>query len=412
MCMHRTIGLFVLLVLTPVFFAGAIHAGNGPQARTIVVSAPNRDYAEVPVSITVAADSAFKGVSLRTAGSRASVPCQFMQKGDTVRLTWIVRALKKGSSKSYRLEFMSAAPAEDRSGVRVEQGTKAVDVLIGGRLFTSYRFADGPKPYCYPVIGPTGKMVTRSYPMKDVPDESRDHKHHRSFWFTFGDVNGVDFWSESPKAGRIVHRKFEALESGPIMGRIRSLNDWIAPNGTKVCEDVRELRIYRTSAGRLMDFDVTIHATEGPVTFGDTKEGMMGFRVASSMDVDRDKGHIQNSRGETDRDAWGRPAEWCDYYGPVDGDVVGVAVMEHPSSFRHPTYWHVRTYGLFAANPFGLNAFTKGKVRDGSHTIPAGGELRFRYRIFIHKGSTGKAGVAELFDAYRDPPKVTVKEPF
>jgi len=136
------------------------------------------------------------------------------------------------------------------------------------------------------------------------------------------------------------------------------------------------------------------------VKFGDTKEGMLGVRVASSMDVDKGSGHILNSRGEKDGDAWGKQAEWCDYYGPVDGKTVGIAIMEHPTSFRYPTYWHVRTYGLFATNPFGLNAFTNGKTADGSYTIPAGGKITFRYRILIHEGTTEEAKIAETYSKY------------
>jgi len=290
----------------------------------------------------------------------------------------------------------------------VEKVTNTVGVFISRSSFTTLNFADGPKPYFYPIMGPTGDPVTRSYPMQKVEGETSDHPHHRSWWFTHGSVNGIDFWSESEKAGRIFQTKIELLESGDVMGRIRTANDWVAPTGETVCQDVREVRIYNTSNGRLLDFNVTIRAMEGPVTFGDTKEGMMGFRVASSMDADRG-GHIVNSRGQKDADTWGMPAEWCDYYGPMYGRTVGIAVMDHPSSFRHPTYWHVRTYGLFAANPFGLKDFPNGKGKDGSHTIPAGGEMRFRYRIFIHEGTTDQANIARVQAGYAAPPVVSVR---
>jgi len=45
-------------------------------------------------------------------------------------------------------------------------------------------------------------------------------------------------------------------------------------------------------------------------------------------------------------------ADWCDYYGSIGGKTVGIAMFDHPSNPRHPTTWHVRDYGLFAANPF------------------------------------------------------------
>jgi hypothetical protein len=288
------------------------------------------------------------------------------------------------------LLILGALPAH--ADVQLKKGSDAVDVLVNGKLFTRYVFTGAPKPYCYPIIGPTGKPVTRAYPMEKVAGETSDHPHHRSLWFTFGDVNGIDFWSETPTAGKIVHKEFEKLKDGVT----RTKNDWIAPDGKKVCEDTRELKFSQDT----IDFKITIKATDGPVKFGDTKEGMMGIRVASSMDVDKGSGHILNSRGDKDGDAWGKQAEWCDYYGPVDGKTVGIAIMDHPSSFRYPTYWHVRTYGLFAANPFGLNAFTNGKTADGSYTIPAGGKITFRYRILLHEGTTEEAKIAEAYSKY------------
>jgi len=36
-----------------------------------------------------------------------------------------------------------------------------------------------------------------------------------------------------------------------------------------------------------------------------------------------------------------------------EGETLGVAIFNHPPSFRHPTSWHARTYGLFTANCFG-----------------------------------------------------------
>ena len=78
------------------------------------------------------------------------------------------------------------------------------------------------------------------------------------------------------------------------------------------------------------------------------------------MAVDGDRGgKIVNSLEAIDQEAWGKAAAWVDYHGPVGPDEVqaGIAVLNHPSSFRFPTFWHVRTYGLLAANVFGLHNF-------------------------------------------------------
>lgn len=308
------------------------------------------------------------------------------------------------------LSIPGFAKPENTSGVKLVKGKDAVDVLVGGKLFTRYVFAGAPQPYCYPIIGPTGKPVTRNYPMKQVAGETNDHPHHRSLWFTFGDVNGIDFWTETPKAGKIMHRKFDKLERKPGFGWIRTTNDWIGPDGKKVCEDTRDIRVYGgTTSDRVMDFAVTIRATEGPLTFGNTKEGMFAIRVADSMTVDKGKGHIQLSTGEKDAAAWGKKADWCDYYGPVDGKTVGITVMTKPYSGSLPPYWHVRTYGLLAENPFGIRDYTGDKTRDASITIKKGDGITFKYRVFIHDGDTEKGRVADQYAAYIKPPAAASK---
>ena len=113
-------------------------------------------------------------------------------------------------------------------------------------------------------------------------------------------------------------------------------------------------------------------ASAGPVKFGDTKEGSFGVRVAGSMKVtSKPAGHVINTHGDKDGNAWGKAAPWVDYYGSAvpKGKVVGIAIMNHPSSFRYPTYWHVRTYGLFTANPFGLHHFKGDNSIDGAHQM-------------------------------------------
>ena len=85
---------------------------------------------------------------------------------------------------------------------------------------------------------------------------------------------------------------------------------------------------------------------------------------------------------------------------------MGVAILNHPDSFRYPTTWHVRDYGLFAANPFGWHDF--GMKKSGEYAIPAGGSIAFLYRLILHKGDTATARVANAFEGYAKPPVVEV----
>ncbi len=290
------------------------------------------------------------------------------------------------------LATIAPSPAE----VTAEKSEKGVVVKIDGELFTEYITEFGGKPILWPIIGPTGKPMTRSYPMiEGIEGERKDHPHQASFWFTHGDVNGYSYWHKEITK----HREFKAIESGK-KAKIVSVNDWLGTDGQKVLEDERTIEFGTLGESRYIDFTIVLKATEGPVTFGDTKEGAFGVRVAATMKVDAKLGgKIVNSEGQVDDAAWGRPAAWVDYYGPVDDDIVGIAILNHPSSFRYPTHWHVRTYGLFAANPFGLSDFPS-PTKSGEYTLPKGEEMTFRYRVLLHCGDEKEGKVADAFSCY------------
>jgi hypothetical protein len=296
----------------------------------------------------------------------------------------------------------SASADDQNSGIKITRETNVLRVTINGALFTEYHFKDVPRPYFYPVIGPDDLPMTRNWPMRSPPNEKHDHPHHRSLWFGHGSVNGQDFWGEEKGFGKIVHDGFTEIKYGPQTGVIKSRDQWIAADGTLVCTDDRTFRIYNQPGGRLFDFEITIHASHGNVTFGDSKEGSMAIRLAESMDLGKPfgHGHILNSNGLRDGKTWGKRADWCDYYGPVNGKIVGVAIFDNPKNPRHPTTWHVRDYGLFAANPFGLHEFEKLPVGAGDLTIPAGQSVTFRYRFYMHEGDAEQGRVAEMYQQY------------
>jgi hypothetical protein len=308
--------------------------------------------------------------------------------------------------------FLSSAQ-DSNSGVRLTQMADRVRIEINGQLFTQYVFKDVPRPFCYPLLGPGSLPLTRNFPMKEVPGEDKDHKHHRSLWFTHGAVNGHDFWAEAKNFGKIVHDGFAEVTSGKDVGVIRSRNKWIAADGKVICSDELTFRVYnRPTNERLFDYEITIHASNGELTFGDTKEGSMAIRLNETMRLKPNKentgkptGHIVNSEGVRDGATWGKRAAWCDYYGPVEGKTVGVAIFDHPQNLRHPTWWHVRDYGLFAANPFGKHDFESLPDKNaGDLVVPAGKSVTFRYRCYIHEGDEKQGKVADRYAEYIKTP--------
>lgn len=287
---------------------------------------------------------------------------------------------------------------------KVEKSDTGVAVTVDGKPFATYVFKSGTKPIVWPIHGPTGQEMTRFWPMKDgVEGEKKDHPHHRSFWFTHGNVNGVDFWGETAKVqGQIVHKELSTAEGGKT-AKIATRNEWVGPDGKVICQDEPVLTFGASDTARWIDFATKVTAIADEVTFGDTKEGAFGVRVAETMKVEANKGgKIITSEGLSDKDAWGKPAKWVDYHGPVGDKTLGIAIFDHPSSFRHPTTWHVRTYGLFAPNPFGLHDFPGGQDKDGSHKFRKGESFALKYRVYLHEGDEKVGKVAEAYNKFAE----------
>ena len=147
----------------------------------------------------------------------------------------------------------------------------------------------------------------------------------------------------------------------------------------------------------------SLKAEDGPITMGDTKEGTFGIRLGA--DLSEPLGHMINSQGAAgEKNIWGKPADWVNYFGTVSGQKVGIVVFDHPKSFRHPTTWHARGYGLLAANPFGAREFTRDPAKDGSWTIPEGKSLEFRYRVLIYDGELTPDQIAAAYKQYAAQP--------
>jgi hypothetical protein len=378
------------------------------------LNAGEHERMDCPVSAVIPAVGAMPaGLRLVEAQGGRVVPCQGGLDGQgNLHVHWILDYLAPGHSREYVLEEVHQPAAE--AVLLVDKGDK-VEISIGGELFSAYHYAPSwARPFLWPVIGPYGDSVTRNYPMDpSVPGEKHDHPHHKSIYTAFGDVNGVDDWSEMEGHGRIVHRRFRQLRGGPVLGVIQAENDWVSKDGQKVLSEVRTIVIYNLlpSRERIVDFTIHFQADQGPVRFGDTKEGgILAVRVATSMDVTSGLGgRIENSFGGiNERETWGKKAHWCDYSGPVQGRLVGITIMDNPENLRHPTEYHVRNYGLMTANPFAWHDYKGDPTLDGSYTVPAGGSLTFRYRLLIHKGDARGGRVASRYHDYINPPAVEI----
>lgn len=289
-------------------------------------------------------------------------------------------------------------------------------VKLDGDFVTELVVDQANKTYLWPIIGTSGVTMTRAYPMKTVDGEQHDHPHHRGLCFGHENIGGYDTWAERATFGeskktseRIEHlgaiklREITEMKGGET-AVITTISDYVDAAGKKTSEEVRKYTFAVKGAHRLIDVNIDLIASEGDILVDDKKDAGLSIRVPTEMAVDKGKeggkgtGHIISSEGLTDEAAWGKRATWVDYYGTVGGKAVGVAMLNHPSSFRHPTPWHVRTYGLFTANPFGLSQL-KVQPETGAMTLKKGEKITLRHRFVFHDGDEKSAKIA---DAYAD----------
>lgn len=312
------------------------------------------------------------------------------------------------------LPFSAPHALEASQPVAFKRSAEHIDILIGGRLFTTYYFDPKiAKPYFQPLRSAEGTIVTRNFPDGDVvpPQDRHDpdlEPHQRPMYFGHGNIDGIDFWGEAafPKwsddsvFGRTVFRKLEEMRGGANSGVLRADFDLVGPRGRVIGNETQSYVFQGDQQNRIIDCEFVIRASpSAPMTFGDTKEGTFAIRLAKALNSP--PARMVNSNGEQgEKNVWGKRANWVDYDGTVNGEQVGVAIFDSPRSFRHPTYWHARGYGLFAANPFGIREFTKNAKNDGSWTVEQGKTVTFRYRVLIHHGDYRQAGVAQAYQRY------------
>jgi len=296
--------------------------------------------------------------------------------------------------------------------MKILAGGQKIEVTICGRPFTQFFLAgEGvTKPYLHPLRAPSGTYVTRMWPMEKVDEEASianpDHPHQRGLWFAHEKVNGLDFWNNeatytSQNRGKIVLSKLDEVTSGKDRGTVAATFDWTDLAGHKVLTEARRMTFYADPKLRIVDFDIVLTAGTDAVTFGDAKDGAFGLRMRPMLREAGGDGHITNAEGLAgEAQVWGKPSDWCDYSGAVKDEKVGIAILDHPENPRHPVRWHARGYGLFAANPFALSAFTRDKSQNGALTIAPGQSVRFRYRVIVHEGDAREAGIAAEWTKY------------
>ncbi len=315
--------------------------------------------------------------------------------------------------------------------LKVNEGEKKVDVMVDGKLFTSYIYPDNvKKPVLWPVMSPTGNMLTRSFPMINKEGDRSDHPHHVGVWLNYGDVNGLDFWNNSEAIapekrdgyGTIYHQSIEKSESGKGKAILVTKSDWKSPDNTLMLVEETSFEFIANKKVRIINRTTTLKAVIDEVKFTDNKEGMFAIRVAREMELPSEKptklmdshgnvtkvekmdntyvkGNYRSANGVEGKEVWGTRCRWMKLASEIKGEPVALVIIDHPSNVGYPTYWHARDYGLFASNTLGQKIFSKGK-KELNFSLKKGESVTFKYRLVIASENLTDDQINKLANEY------------
>lgn len=314
------------------------------------------------------------------------------------------------------LAFYLTADCQNVKLVR-DDNQRKVDVLIGGKLFTSYRYpADLEKPFLFPVFAPNGSVITRGFPIEPRKGERIDHPHHIGIWFNHGNVNGLDFWNNSSAIpagkkdsyGHIVHQQIVKAESGK-KGVLEVVMNWDDNKGNTLLRENTRYIFSGDKNSRTIDHIATLTAVNDPVTIGESKEGMFAIRVDRAFEMPSNEsliftdekgnpttvkatdntgvtGMYTSSKGLKGDAVWGTRNDWVFLSGVKDNVPITFGIFDNPKNPGYPAYAHARGYGLFSLNNLGQNAYDP-KQEKKVYKLEKGESITLYHRFYVQSGS-------------------------
>lgn len=294
------------------------------------------------------------------------------------------------------------------------EAKQRIDVLIDGKLFTSYRYEEKiRRPVLLPIMTAEGNFVTRGFPVETRNGETINHPHQVGVSFVYGDVNGFDFWNNSPfrsveelkRMGTIIHRKVLKQQGGKGKSELITQSDWISPKGETLLSETAKFTFRIEGKNRIIDRETSLTANGQDITFGDNKEGLFLIHLNRQLQqnnqfpvkVTDEKGNISevktgenltgeylNSEGLIGEKIFGTLGRWASVSGKINDENLTVAIFDNRENHNfEQASMMVRPYGLLALNPFGRKAYQPdGEAR--KFVLGKGKSIKFKHRLLIY----------------------------
>ncbi len=282
---------------------------------------------------------------------------------------------------------------------------------VGGRERLRWHASDdAPRPFLYPLIGPSGLPLTRmGHP------GAPDHDHHRSIWFAHHKVLGINFWSDTSEAV-IRQERWIALQDGDADARFGAVLKWydghdpqalieqqviisVAPDGNDSDGNDSD---GDDSDGLLVELQTSLTSVAETLELGKTNFGLLAVRVAKSISAAFGDGILSAASGQkTEKELFGKRSPWMDYSGSVDvGIVEGITYFDHAGNDTYPSKWHVRDDGWMGASV----------CRDDPVMLKRDRATTWRYLLHAHSGHVDIAVANKIAQRFDSTPEFVVRK--
>jgi len=152
-----------------------------------------------------------------------------MKRTTTVLVVLVLAVAALGNQRVSKVEFI--------------KGKNKIDVMVGGKHFTSYIYGNElTKPMMVPLRSPSGIVVTRREPLVEMKGGSNDHSHHVGIFFAVDKVNGTNFWNNAAPPPQIKHIKTTEMAGGTGKGKLSTIMHWADRDNKVLLEENRRVR--------------------------------------------------------------------------------------------------------------------------------------------------------------------------
>jgi hypothetical protein len=276
---------------------------------------------------------------------------------------------------------------------------KQVAIGIDGKERLRWHAADdAPRPYFFPLIGPSGLPLTRmGHP------GAPNHDHHRSIWFAHHKVLGIDFWGDNSDAV-IRQQQWLAYEDGDDDARIAVQLRWYDGHNPEALIQQEMITAVAPAPddGVFVEIQTSLTSIAESLELDQTNFGLLAVRVAKSISAVFGDGILTGASGQqTEKNLFGKSSPWIDYSGSIDaGTTEGITYFDHPDNNSFPSKWHVRDDGWMGASI----------CRDRPVMLTRENPTTWRYLLHAHPGHVKLDSANEIAKQFHSRAKLVVQK--